>query len=590
MSGGDAEKGRRVATIGVATLLMVAMVVAVTVGINSNHHKSEANNDIEDNIKDNSRVAATVNAVQTLCHPTDYKKECEETLIAEADNSHNTTDPKELIKIAFNITIKKLGDKLKETDLLHEVEKEPRAKMALDSCKQLMDLSIEELTRSIDGIGEFHLKNLDKILMNVKVWLSGAVTYQDTCLDGFENTTSEAGTKMKEFLTTSMHMSSNALAIVSKLADAVSEWNITKLTGRRLLQDSETPSWVEIDHRRLLDAKKNTLKHKPNVTVAIDGSGDFKSINEALEKVPKHNKKPFVIYIKEGIYHEYVEVNKHMTHVVFVGDGGKKTRITGNKNFIDGINTYRTATVAIQGDHFAAINMGFENSAGPHKHQAVALRVQADKSIFYNCSMDGYQDTLYAHTMRQFYRDCTISGTIDFVFGNGLVVFQKCTFVVRKPMANQQCIVTAQGRKERQGPSGIVIQGGSIVSDPEFYPVRFDNKAYLARPWKNYSRTVFMDTYIDDLIHPDGYLPWQGLNGPSGMDTCFYAEYHNTGPGSDKSKRVNWAGIWNLNSKAAHWFSPSKFFHGDDWIEVTGIPYFSSIPGHYKHKKTSLNW
>ncbi|XP_057453990.1 putative pectinesterase/pectinesterase inhibitor 28 [Lotus japonicus] len=582
MFGGDAEKGKRIAIIGVSTLLLVAMVVAVTVSVN----KSEANNDIEDNMK--NHVATTVKAVQTLCHPTDYKEECEETLIAEAGN---TTDPKELVKIAFNITIKKIGDKLKETELLHEVEKDPRAKMALDTCKQLMDLSIGELTRSVDGIDEFHLNNLDKILMNVKVWLSGAVTYQDTCLDGFENTTSEVGMKMKELLTTSMHMSSNALAIVSELADTISDWNVTKLTGRRLLlQDSRTPSWVDLGHRRLIDSKKNTFKHKPNVTVAIDGSGDFKSINEALKKVPEHNKNPFVIYIKEGIYQEYVEVTKHMTHVVFLGDGGKITRITGNKNFIDGINTYRTSTVAIQGDHFAAINMGFENSAGPQKHQAVALRVQADKTIFFNCSMDGYQDTLYAHTMRQFYRDCTISGTIDFVFGNALAVFQNCTFVVRKPLENQQCIVTAQGRKERQQPSGIVIQGGSIVSDPEFYPVRFDNKAYLARPWKNYSRTIIMDSYIDDLIHPDGYLPWQGLEGPSGMDTCFYSEYHNVGPGSDKSKRVDWAGIWNLNSKAAHLFSPSKFFHGDDWIEATGIPYFPEIPKHYRHKKTLLNW
>lgn len=583
MSDGDApKKGRRIAIIGVSGLLLVAMVVAVTVGVNLRQNGSD--DDIEDNRK--NHVTSTVKAVQTLCYPTDYKKECEESLIAEAGD---TTDPKELIKIAFNVTIKKIGDKLKETDLMHEVEKEPRAKMALDTCKQLLDLSIGELTRSFDGMGEFDFKNLDKILMNVKVWLTGAVTYQDTCLDGFENTTSEAGKKMKDLLTTGMHMSSNALAIVTDLADTVSNLNVTNLLGRRLLHDSETPSWV--DHRILLDADTNTFKHKPNVTVALDGSGDFKSINEALKMVPdEKNKKPFVIFIKEGVYQEYVEVTKHMTHVVFVGEGGKKTRITGNKNFIDGINTYRTATVAIQGDHFVAINMGFENSAGPHKHQAVALRVQGDKSIFYNCSMDGYQDTLYVHTMRQFYRDCTISGTIDFVFGNALAVFQNCTFVVRKPMENQQCIVTAQGRKERQQPSAIVIQGGSIVSDPEFYAVRLDHKSYLARPWKNFSRTVIMDTYIDDLIHPDGYLPWQGLEGPSGMDTCFYAEYHNTGPGSDKSKRVNWAGIWNINSKAARWFSPSKFFHGSDWIEVTGIPYFPGVPEHHKHKKTTLNW
>ncbi|CAL5208624.1 unnamed protein product [Lathyrus oleraceus] len=580
----NAHKGRRITIISVSTLLLVVMVVAVTVGTNSNH------NDHEDNIEHSRKnhVASTIKAVQNICKPTDFKKECVESLYAEAE-ARNVTDPKELIKIAFNVTINKIGEKLKETDLMQEVEKDPRSKDAFDTCKKLMDLSIGELTRSLDGIGKFDLQDIDQILMNLKVWLSGAVTYIDTCLDGFENTTTDGGKKMKELLTSSMHMSSNSLAIISDFADTLSHWNTTKIVGRRLLHDSKsTPSWVE--HHKLVNANTNTLKQIPNVTVALDGSGDFKSINEALLKVPMKSKKAFVIYIKEGVYREYIEVTKHMTHVVFVGDGGQKTRITGSKNFIDGINTYNTATVAIQGDHFTAINMGFENSAGPHKHQAVALRVQGDKSILFNCSMDGYQDTLYVHAMRQFYRDCTISGTIDFVFGNALSVFQNCKFVVRKPMSNQKCIVTAQGRKERFHPSAIVIQGGSIVSDPAFYPFRFDNTAYLARPWKNFSRTIFMDAFIDDLIHPDGYLPWQTPEGFSGMDTCFYAEYHNYGPGSNKSNRVRWAGIRNLNSKTAHLFAPSKFFHGGDWIQATGIPYFSSIPQHHKHKKTFIKW
>ncbi|XP_027364505.1 probable pectinesterase/pectinesterase inhibitor 21 [Abrus precatorius] len=573
MVGEDKLKKRRIVIIGISTIFLVAMVIALTVGVNL---KQLTSNDDEQN--DKAHVAATLKAVKTICHPTDYKKECEESLKAEAGN---TTDPRELIKIAFNITIKKIGDELKKTNLMEEAEKDHRTKMALDTCKQLMDLSIGEFERSLEKMGTFNLNNLDNILSSLKVWLSGAITYQDTCLDGFENTTNEAGLKMKNALTTTMHMSSNALAIISELAKTFSDSGLTT-DGRSLIQndqrdDVKIPSWGDDDDgvgvRRLLHSSPQKLK--ANVVVAKNGSGKFKKINEALKRVPKNNKKPFLIYIKEGVYHEYIEVTKQMTHVVLIGDGGNKTRITGNKNFIDGVNTYRTPTVAVQGDYFVAINIGFENSAGPHKHQAVAIRVQADKAIFYKCTMDGYQDTLYAHAMRQFYRDCTISGTIDFVFGDAVAVFQNCTFVVRKPLENQQCIVTAQGRKERHQPSGIVIRGSSIVSD---HKVKFDSKAYLARPWKNYSRTIFMDTYIGGLIQPDGYMPWQGPNGLSGMNTCFYAEFNNTGPGSNKSKRVKWPGIKTLTSQSASHFSPLKFFHGDDWIKVTRIPYSSGIP------------
>jgi pectinesterase len=188
--------------------------------------------------------------------------------------------------------------------------------------------------------------------------------------------------------------------------------------------------------------------------------------------------------------------------------------------------------------------------------------------------MDGYQDTLYTHALRQYYRDCTISGTIDFVFGDAIAVFQNCTFIVRKPLQSQQCIVTAQGRKEIHQPSGIVIQDCYIVS--ENHNVKLEHKAYLARPWKNFSRTIFMNSYIGDFIQPDGYMPWQGPNGTlTGMNTCFYAEYNNVGPGSDKSKRVKWPGVKVLNSKAATNFLPSRFFHGDDWIKITRIPYSS---------------
>ena len=570
---GDTGKNKRIAIIGVSTFLLVAMVVAAAVSVNLS--KKEAVEDSKD-----SHLSSSMKAVKSLCAPTAYKEECEESLIPQAGN---TTDPRELIKIAFNVTITKISQELEKTQLLKDVEKDPRTSDAYDTCKELMHLSIEEFKRSLERFNRFDLNNIERILASLKVWLSGAITYQETCLDAFENTTGDAGQKMQEILKASMHMSSNGLSIINELSKVLINM---KPPSRRLMDDSEIdpevigngdfelPEWVEdrVGVRKLL--KMTGRKTNAQLVVAKDGSGNCTTINEALRFVPKKNLRPFVIYIKEGVYAEYVEVARNLTHVVFLGDGAKKTRITGNKNFVDGIGTFRTATVAVLGDFFVALGIGFENTAGAIKHQAVALRVQSDRSIFYKCRMDGYQDTLYAHTMRQFYRDCIISGTIDFVFGDAVAVLQNCTFVVRKPMENQQCIVTAQGRKEKTQPSGLVIQGGSIVSDPSYYPVRFDNKAYLARPWKNFSRTIFMDTYIGDLITPDGYMPWQTLQGVTGTETCFYAEFNNRGPGSDISKRVKWTGVKTITSEGAVGFLPSKFFLGDDWIRVTSIPYY----------------
>lgn len=222
------------------------------------------------------------------------------------------------------------------------------------------------------------------------------------------------------------------------------------------------------------------------------------------------------------------------------------------------------------GEGFMAKDMGFQNTAGPHKHQAVALRVQSDRSIFYKCQMDGYQDTLYAHANRQFYQSCTISGTVDFIFGNSPVVFQNCKMVVRRPMDGQKNIVTAQGRKDRREPTAIILQNCTITGEAAYFPLTAKLPSYLGRPWKLYSRTFILQSQIDEVIHPDGWLPW---NGDFALNTCFYAEFDNRGKGASMERRVKWRGIKTITEAHAQRFTAQNFIQGDKWIKLSGVPY-----------------
>uniref|UniRef100_M1C5H1 Pectinesterase n=1 Tax=Solanum tuberosum TaxID=4113 RepID=M1C5H1_SOLTU len=160
-------------------------------------------------------------------------------------------------------------------------------------------------------------------------------------------------------------------------------------------------------------------------------------------------------------------------------------------------------------------------------------------AIFHNCQFDGYQDTLYVHTYRQFYRDCTITGTIDFIFGDASSVFQNCKMIVRKLMANQACMVTAQGRKDRRGVGAIVMQNCEIRAENEFISAQPAINAYLGRPWKEFSRTIIMQSLIDGFIEPQGWSVWAG---DFALNTLFYAEYENREIGANSNNRVNWRG------------------------------------------------
>ncbi|KAF5470059.1 hypothetical protein F2P56_010605, partial [Juglans regia] len=193
----------------------------------------------------------------------------------------------------------------------------------------------------------------------------------------------------------------------------------------------------------------------------------------------------------------------------------------------------------------------------PTKHQAVALRVSLDCAVFYRCSFRGYQDTLCVHSLRQFYRDCHIYGTIDFIFGDATTVFQNVDIFVRRPMRHQANMITARGRVNPNENTGIAIQGCRVRSASDLSAVKNIYRTFLGRPWKKYSTTVFMKTNLDGLIDPEGWTEWSGN---FALSTLFYGEYMNTGIGASTQRRVKWPGFHVLKSpREACPFAASTF-------------------------------
>ncbi|KNA23779.1 hypothetical protein SOVF_022040 [Spinacia oleracea] len=569
--------------IAISAICVVACVAAVTIGVSKFGHND--NNGASPKGGDDHKIASGTKAVQSICQPTRYKQACESTL---TNSAGNTTDPKQLVQAAFRVAKDEITKALEKSNTIKAAKDDPRAAEGLEICKEVVGYAINDLERTIDSMGAFTMENVDDFLEDLRIWVGGAITYQEVCFEAFENCTSDAGTKMRSFFNVSRELSSNALNIITEAKSMLQYLDIPGLdlsalgnggasaANRRLLKEGkgvwvagEMPAWVNDPKRKIMDVPVSQIK--PDAIVAQDGSGQYKTIGEAVAKVPLKNPTPFIIYIKAGTYKEYVLIEKKHTNVVLVGDGPTKTIITGSKSFADGIQTFKTSTVGAVGDGFMARDITFENTAGPDGHQAVALRVVSDFAVIYNCHVVGNQDTLYAVRGRQFYRDCTVSGTIDFIFGDAQAVFQNCKLFVRKPGPDQQCMVTAQGRTEEKGPGAFVFEGCTVSGEPDYKAVKDQFPAFLGRPWKEYSRTIFMYSNIDDSIAPQGWTEWRGT---FALDTLFYAEYQNKGTGADTTKRVKWAGLKTLTAQQADGFTPAKLFvNGDKWIPQSGVPY-----------------
>ncbi|XP_077230035.1 pectinesterase-like [Tasmannia lanceolata] len=509
--------------------------------------------------------------IRSSCSNTRFPDLCYSSIAAALPGvANNLATMKDVILASLNLTtvaVEHFFFKVKKL-IVSSPTLTVREKTALHDCLENIDETLDELHKTSDDLKIYPLKKKKMLADDLKILMSAAMTNQESCLDGFSH--EKADKKVRRVVEKSLlhvfHMCSNALAMICNMTNTDIA---SSSTSTRWLEENENgfPSWLSAGDRRLLQASTVT----PDVVVAADGSGNYKTVSAAVAAAPESSSKRYVIRIKAGVYRENVEVPKKKTNIMFLGDGRKTTIITGSRNVVDGSTTFNSATVAVVGDGFLARDISFQNTAGPSKHQAVALRVGSDLSAFYRCDMLAYQDTLYVHSLRQFYRDCLLAGTVDFIFGNAAAVFQECDIHARLPNSGQKNMLTAQGRDDPNQNTGIVIQKCRIGATSDLLPVQSSFPTYLGRPWKEYSRTVYMQSVISDVIRPEGWFPWDGN---FALNTLYYAEYQNTGAGSGTANRVNWKGYKVITSATeAQQFAAGTFIGGSNWLGSTGFPF-----------------
>lgn len=290
--------------------------------------------------------------------------------------------------------------------------------------------------------------------------------------------------------------------------------------------------------------------------VAKDGSGDFTTVQEAIMAVPDFRKNTTTIFIKNGEYKEKLVLPASKTAVHFIGEDVAKTVLTHDdystkKNtFGEEMGTTGSTSFYVFGDDFTAENITFSNTAGP-VGQAVAVRVDGDRVLFNNCRFLGNQDTLYPHGRgsRQYYKNCYIEGTTDFIFGWSTAVFDDCEIYCKE---EQGSYITAASTEEGT-PYGFVFRNCRITgSAPE-------NSYYLGRPWRPYAKTVFINCTMADLIKPEG---WHNWDKPHAEETSFYAEFNSNGPGAAPAERVGWS--HQLTKEEAAEYTLTNIFNGWD--------------------------
>lgn len=289
------------------------------------------------------------------------------------------------------------------------------------------------------------------------------------------------------------------------------------------------------------------------IVVAADGSGDFKTVQQAVGSIPENNTQRVVIQIKPGVYREQVRVSRGKRNLTFRGEDPRNTILTFRLSALWAGNTRLAFSTFIGADDFRAENITFENTFGVGS-QAVALFVDADRAEFHNCRFLGWQDTLFVNGARHLFKDCYIEGHVDFIFGSASAVFENCTI-----HSKGAGYVTAHYRTGDDENTGFVFVRSRLTGQDTGEGV------YLGRPWRPYARVVFIECWLGEHIKPEGWDNWRD---PAREKTAWFAEYKSSGPGANPRARVAWSK--QLTAAQASAFSRERFFRSSG-NTLTGV-------------------
>ena len=277
----------------------------------------------------------------------------------------------------------------------------------------------------------------------------------------------------------------------------------------------------------------NKYDNPDTLVVARDGTGEFRNVDDAIEVCRAFMDYHKVIYVKKGVYKEKLIIPSWLTNIEICGEDRDNTVITWDDHANvktqerpNGMGTFRTYTLKIEGSHITLKNITIENNSA-RLGQAVALHTEGDCLTFVNCRFLGHQDTVYTGVAgsRQLFNNCYIEGTTDFIFGPGTAWFENCEI-----RSKADSYITAASTPADQ-PYGYVFHNCRLTADPNV------TKVYLGRTWRDYGYTLFMECELGSHIRPEGWHHWQKER----EQTARYLEYNNSGAGAETKARVTWS-------------------------------------------------